>query len=847
MIPALHQYPRFEKGSPSTEYLQIVNFCVNYLEGVLVGLIHMDIPPELEKQSKSIKPLQKKLVSRERTVRHAFQFQVEKHFSDFKSISRTRLKVSYGSRSSSDHTVSRTQDFIERIGEKHQLSHKKQLQNTARRLKTLVHRSDENYDDNPISPLNLCWAFLASIEPLNFSAQKNRLLFDLFDHTIKDQLKIFYNQIDLGLYYLDILTELTDPSLFEDPQSDDTTEISSLADETNTNYETSDQTELKIAEIQHIENDAIQETTNFKPVENPEAAGLLLSTDAVEKVALKVSENSLDSVNSDELEKPSKPVEAIDAVESADSEDLPEPVNTEDSDNSPNETNEAAGTIEEASKPVEAVEVDESIEAVETENPELPSKSVESIDALQPEKPDELTAPDVTDDSKGSSFEIEEPLNSNETEQDTDRSLQNKEEINSDDDNSESVIAPIHSHQDRVLENQDQIEDIIYDFKISTENGTLDFISLFSQLNIDLCPLVENKLQTDIQKFTHFYTSLLNNSLLSTPLKTQLSRLSAPLLEMVLVDPFFFRSSSHPVNDFLQSIIDFELRFNHQGESLSTLSQSIDSLLQINNPTLNDYQPLIESYEQFKEREIIRIEKIKEVKTHQEEELKNDVLNLINDITEELVVDHDTMQFFYDDWQFLLLHLAHEPGRESAEFKNSVNIAKMLGWFLDHNKTGPHPRFESTSFKSLLTSIEIGLVELNFSSEHRHRVRKQLIHEYKQANQRQSFTKIPSESVSLNKSTFNSFNAAPGVPEEDPLQFAENLSMGDWVEIKLPSNTSFTRAKLKWKAADFSLFIFIDQRGHKIKECDLKELQTDFSASRIKQLKKPSRLGSAYY
>ena len=116
MIPALQQFPRFEKGSPSTEYQQIINFCVNYLEGMLVGLIHMDIPIELEAHASEIKLLQQRLISRERTVRHAFQFQIEKYFSDFKSISRTRLRINFTHAGLSDHKTSRIQDIIQSIG-----------------------------------------------------------------------------------------------------------------------------------------------------------------------------------------------------------------------------------------------------------------------------------------------------------------------------------------------------------------------------------------------------------------------------------------------------------------------------------------------------------------------------------------------------------------------------------------------------------------------------------------------------------------------------------------------------------------------------------------------------------
>ncbi len=679
MIPALQQFPRFEKGSPSTEYQQIINFCVNYLEGMLVGLIHMDIPAELQSHTKEIIPLQQRLMSRERTVRHAFQFQIEKYFSDFKSISRTRLRVNFASTSLSDHKTSRIQDLIQTIADKHQSQHTTQLQNTARRLKTLVHRSDGNNDDNPISPYNLGRAFLASIDTLNLSTQKNRYLFELLDHTLRNQLGNFYNQIDLGLHYLDILTELTDTSLFLKPE--------------------------------------------------PE----------------------------------------------------PEP-------------------------------------APETKQQD---KHLNSVELFVNNTPHDEPQIDMESNNQG--------------------------QINTDIIKVINTVTSITSHKNKVEENRLEIELCLQEFKASTENGTLDFINLFLQLSLKLSPLVENKQRNDISKFSHYFTSLLNNSLLTTPLKTQLSRFSYPLLEMVLIDPFFFRSSSHPVNDFIQSIIDFELRFKHQGESLAILSQVIDELLIIDKPSLSDYQPLIEKYEAFKKIDVERLEQIKAAKNQQEKILKGEILQLINDITEELVVDQETLQFFYDDWQLLLIHLAHAPGKDSAEFKNSVNVAKMLSRFLDHNKTGFHPRFESTSFKSLLTSIEIGLVTLNFAGEHRHRIRKRLVKEYKQANEKQAFSVIPAPQKQILQNKLIAANSSRLKIDDDFIQLAKDLKMGDWVEIQLSTNTDFTRSKLKWKSADCSLFIFIDQRGHKIKECDLTELGYDFSTGNIRLLKKPSFRQNIYF
>ncbi len=675
MKSAIQQYPRFEKGSPSTEYQQIVNFCVNYFEGMLIGLIHMDIPAELETQAKELKPLQQRLASRERTVRHAFQFQLEKFFSDFRSISPTRLRVSYASNVLSDYKISRIMDFIQSISEKHQDLHKTQLQTTAKRLKSLVHRADDNSDDNPISPFNLCRAFLASIETLNLPTQKNRLLFELFDHTLDDQLNNFYNQIDLGLYHLDILADLTDSSLFKLPE--------------------------KEAESREL-----------------------------------IEQNELEN-----------------NIESA------------------------------------------------LQNSSDKSDKKSTVTRKEEDQKQPVTAPEET----------------------------------------KITISSLEKQRIKTLENQKKLEKCLLDFKQSTENGSNNFVSTFSHLSGQISLLVNNKQRKDILKFSHYFTSLLNSSLLSIPLKTQLSRLSSPLLKMVLTDPFFFRSSSHPVNDFIQSIIDFELRFKHEGDSLAILSRAIDKLLKIDNPTLSDYQPLIDHYEAVIELEIIRLEKIKEEKNQQEEILKKEILELTNTITEELVVDRETMQFFYDDWQLLLLHLAHNSGKTSSEFKNSVNIAKMLSWFLDHNKKGAHPRFESTTFKSLLTSIEIGLVTLNFSSEHRHRIRKQLVKEYKQANEERAFSFIPVPSNHLPVPQKNRGKTEVNLDKIDNKYFemAKNLNMGEWVEIKTSEKAAFKRAKLKWKAADYSLFIFMDQRGHKIKECEFIEVAYEFSINMIRLIKKP--------
>jgi beta-mannanase len=89
--------------------------------------------------------------------------------------------------------------------------------------------------------------------------------------------------------------------------------------------------------------------------------------------------------------------------------------------------------------------------------------------------------------------------------------------------------------------------------------------------------------------------------------------------------------------------------------------------------------------------------------------------------------------------------------------------------------------------------------------------------------------------------------------DSDLLSFINSLQVSAWVEIRNQQTRRSERGKLKWKAQDNSLFIFIDRRGHKICECSLDRLKVMFSKEQIKLLsaatgsgKKKSPFGQSY-
>lgn len=736
MTLATNHYPRFQKSSPSGYYQQISNFCVNYLEGVLVNLMHMSIPDHYKGAESEYIELQLKLKQRERTVRHAFQFQIEKNFSDFKSVRRTRLHTNRSTDLRSigvaGQNSSKILDIIEKICAKNSERFGPRIQNQGIRLKSLVHSTDKVEDDNPVSPASLCRAFLASVETLNLTMLKTGKLFELFDYILDEQLNSFYTQIDLGMYYLDIFPELTDPDLFASTDPD----VTQIEPEKDVVYDEPEEV-ITTAEILEAE---------LEPEHDPQT-------------------ESVYALN-------------IEAIETHSSEKDEEPYATA--------SNEVNGTLSE---------------------------------------PEPETEPSQTPENKLSAF------------------LETIE------------LAP----ENNVFTNS--LDSIYQNLKLNTHAGTLDYKLIFIEFETSIHDLVDEDLMIEIHKFFYFFCRLLDNALLSNELKKQFSRLSYALVCLVESEPYFFRSSTHPINDFIQSVVDFEIRSKHQEQSLTFIAGLFDELTAIDKPTLVNFLPIIKSYESYKEKNLEFISLDEWQQQQEYKKLEKEILEMVNQVTNKLVVETETLSFFYDDWQLLLIQIARKFGKDSNKFKQSLEIANVLAWSLSDKSHNQHPEYDRYSFAELIKTIDQGLKSLSYSPDHRIRVRKQLLKEFKLISQKPEITISGSRKTVIssrdNKFTGLFDNNSPQLT--DFTSFSQNSSprkkglveftpeVGTWIVVKDAKTKSFKPARLNWKADDGSVYLFIDQRGHVIKECNQQKLDEEFSSGNIKLLKKklaPAKKGS---
>ena len=788
-------YPRFETGTPAAQYQQIINFSINYLEGLLVEMAHMELPPEFEPLQRQYLELQQKLVCRERTVRHGFQYQIEKLFTEFRTFRRSRLNANRSSDWSSlglaGHSSSQVLSTIERISGGLQKQFERRVFNLNRRLKSLVHRNDDNLGDNPLSPENLCHAFLSSVDALNLTSLQTCRMFDLFELALRQQLKVFYNQLDLGLYYLDVLPELTDSSLFLIPDE--------LQDSTQDNLESS----TAVAEDQITE-----------------VAGL--AAEHAEQAIEKVPSSTVD------MNQP----EASDASSTA-------ALTATDTDT---DTDTEQDAIDDQSMPVaesRAADLNEHIEALEHDSQHGSSEQQESTSGDAAEAPAvdfERTLPD---------FELAQALEARE---------------------SDSA-----SPDDK----QTAVEQLLFDFQQRVKNGFDDHAEGFLALHKSLNPLLTDSQIRRLRKFTHYYANLLSSPRLSEDVSIQLSRLSGMLSELVLNDPGFFTDDTHVVQNFINSIVDFEIRCTHGGDSLSDLTRIIDELVELKRSDADAFEPLADEYESMKKNEIQFIIQQKNDKKKLEGQLKDDVLNLIKTSIANLPLEEATHAFFYDDWQLLLLQLGKKIGRDSREYQQASDITRMLGSALGNTAIEQAEQFQGVAFPSLLKAVDKGLESLGYGSEHRTRVRKQLIGEFRKRNIKDSgdegqhdgdqvgmnTVELFSSTIQSHSSRLSDIHTPPksAAPAESDTMLACELEIGAWVEMSTGNNgKTFKRAKLKWKSKSRDQFIFVDQRGHKVRQLNEDELDKELADGRVKPLKlgssaapkkkKPaSKLGSGFH
>ncbi len=486
--------PVFESLSPSGRYAELTEYCVARLTGWIDSLFEED------GDSEQTLPAQEVLIRIRHSLpvlRNSYGVELQRLFNDFKAIRPARhFSNTRGKRHDAglfDARLSRINPAI--LAEESRLLPllEARLRMLDRRMKYLVHRSDEGLDDNPLFPFNLLYTFAAAIGDLGLAREQTLDLIKLHGRQLERQLPGFCRDCDWALSEMGICFELP---FEENPTLSAADEVSSVKNPLAPEVDSGDETDL---DAEHCSS------------ESTEAA-----------------------------------VPHLRIIEPGSSHKKPE----EDARGTP-------GTVSESTKPENQPGV--SGGEPKTELRDDPRPGITPVNGMRDEWAEAAT--------------VAQP--------------------------EERVGAP-------VLETIDGLR------RICIAGATAEE---FHRCVEQLLDRVDERMEGDLRKFVRFYSGLINNPHVGSPLRQQLLRLAAPLLYLVMTDPFFFRSSNHPVNDFLHSMIDFEIRYGHRPHNLKVLALLVDNLLRLKEPSLSDFHPITQGYEAFRIRETERLKKEKIRKT----------------------------------------------------------------------------------------------------------------------------------------------------------------------------------------------------------------------------------------
>ena len=220
-----------------------------------------------------------------------------------------------------------------------------------------------------------------------------------------------------------------------------------------------------------------------------------------------------------------------------------------------------------------------------------------------------------------------------------------------------------------------------------------------------------------------------------------------------------------------------------------------------------------------------------------------------------LEVSKDTLAFFHDDWKLYLQQLARQYGEHSNEVQDALELARILAWSLNRNRS-ENAHYAAQRFTGVLRKTDLALRSLDYSHAHRQRVRLTLIREFRDANRRPTLIQAVTPVQTARPAVQPFFGqhgaerprcARPAVNVEPVLypDVASMIQIGDWIEVKpQPGSRSNNpqRGKLRWQSTD-GIYRFFNQRGSIILEIDAEGLNRMFARGEASLLKPFSSTG----
>ncbi len=354
-----------------------------------------------------------------------------------------------------------------------------------------------------------------------------------------------------------------------------------------------------------------------------------------------------------------------------------------------------------------------------------------------------------------------------------------------------------------------------------------------------------------IDVITMLFEFILDDYSLPDAMKALLSRLQIPMLKVAIIDKTFFSKNRHPARRLLNSLAQAAVSWNDAGDRDSdNLYRKIESVIKrIMNDFHDDpaiFADLDDEFSVWWEQEQ-RGAEVAEQRTNQvtrgKEQLrsaKQIVTEVLNSRLEKLeMVPEAVMELLEDGWKDVLLLNYLRQGPESDEWKDSLAIVDRLLWSVQPKTQYTERQELLRSIPELLRNLREKLNSISFDQHKMARLFKELQNCHigclrgGDATAAKGPGTAPAKIMQINfpdsqfLSGTSSFLADELSEYEESTQDqytqqAENLEVGDWLEIT--DGTVKSRVKLSWKSNVSNAYIFVNRKGMKSLELTLQGL-----------------------
>ncbi|MDE2088488.1 MAG: DUF1631 domain-containing protein [Gammaproteobacteria bacterium] len=343
---------------------------------------------------------------------------------------------------------------------------------------------------------------------------------------------------------------------------------------------------------------------------------------------------------------------------------------------------------------------------------------------------------------------------------------------------------------------------------------------------------------------------ILDDHSLPDAMKALLSRLQIPMLKVAIMDKGFFSRKSHPARRLLNEMATAAIGWDEDSErgedSLYGKMQSIvNRVLTEFDEDAGIFSTLLEEFTGFLEQER-KYYALVEQRTNQASQGKEKLEVAKRSATKEIAarvankpLPVAVREFLLGPWKSVLVLTYLRAGTDSPSWTKNLQLVDELLWSVEPKISEEDKRTLVQAIPALLTALREGLGLVSFHPDDMTRLFKALesYHIDCLKGKRPEAAPTPAvpdqdaeEAPTPDYAAASADGAArrDAEPEtRDPyVEKIERTVVGTWFELTDADNNRY-RAKLSWVSPFTSRFVFVNRKGVKVAEKNLRQLATE--------------------